>query len=86
MGFFDVFALVVLVVLLTVAVGGYTALAVIPGRVAVRRNHPRAEAVNVCAWCGFLTGGLLLPLAWIWAYAEGQSPASPSAESTGAAE
>ncbi|MEK6248835.1 MAG: DUF3302 domain-containing protein [Planctomycetales bacterium] len=32
------------------------------------RNHPQADAISVCGWWGVLTMGLLLPLAYIWAY------------------
>lgn len=64
----DVFALVILVVLGSTLVGCILLLGYLPGRIARQRSHPQAEAVNVCGWMGVLTGGLLLPLAFIWAY------------------
>ena len=39
-----------------------------PGRIARKRNHPQAEAINVCGWWGAITLGILSPLAFIWAY------------------
>jgi hypothetical protein len=84
----DVFALVVLFVLLLVAVGVWVALGMLPGRIARARNHPQADAITVCGWWGVLTMGLLLPLAYIWAYTRpgvGSSP-TPQPAATGANE
>ncbi|MCK5354117.1 MAG: DUF3302 domain-containing protein, partial [Methyloprofundus sp.] len=35
---------------------------------AQSRNHPQAEAINVCGWFGAITMGILSPVAFIWAY------------------
>lgn len=64
----DVFALVVLLVLFASGVGGALALAILPGRIARQRRHPSADAIAVCGWWGLATLGVLLPLAWIWAF------------------
>jgi len=40
----------------------------LPGRIARDRQHPQADAISVCGWWGVITMGLLLPLAYIWAY------------------
>ena len=64
----DIFALLVLLVLLGAAVAIWAILGMMPGRIARARNHPQAEAINVCGWWGVITLGLLLPVAWIWAY------------------
>ena len=68
MTFLDVFALVVLVVLIAAVLGIWVVLGWLPGKIAASRNHPQAEAINVCGWWGFLTMGILMPLAYIWAY------------------
>lgn len=64
----DIFALVVLVVLAAAVIAIWAILGMMPGRIARERNHPQADAINVCGWWGVITMGLLLPLAWIWAY------------------
>jgi len=64
----DIFALIVLIVLAAAMVAIWAILGMMPGRIARERNHPHAEAINVCGWWGVITMGLLLPLAWIWAY------------------
>ena len=64
----EIFALLVLLVLLAAAVAVWVIIGMLPGRIARERNHPQAEAINVCGWCGVLTMGILCPLAFIWAY------------------
>ena len=64
----NIFALIVLLVLLALVVGVLIWLGMMPGKLARRRNHPQADAINVCGWWGLITMGLLLPVAWIWAY------------------
>jgi hypothetical protein len=64
----DVFALVVLAVLALAAAGVWVLLGMMPGRIARQRHHPQADAISICGWWGVITLGLLLPIAWIWAY------------------
>ena len=64
----DIFALIVLIVLAAAVIAIWALLGMMPGRIARERNHPQADAINVCGWWGVITMGLLLPLAWIWAY------------------
>jgi hypothetical protein len=64
----DIFALIILLVLLIAVVAIWVILGMMPGRIARQRNHPQADAINVCGWWGVLTLGILLPLAYIWAY------------------
>ena len=64
----DIFALIVLTVLLATIIAIWVILGMLPGRIARSRNHPQAEAITVCGWLGVITLGLLLPLAFIWAY------------------
>ena len=68
MGILDLFALFVLLVLCAFIVAAWVVLGMLPGRIARARKHPQAEAINVCGWWGVLTMGLLVPLAFIWAY------------------
>jgi len=64
----EIFALIVLIVLLAAVVVALAIVGMLPGRIARQRNHPQAEAINVCGWWGVLTMGILCPLAFIWAY------------------
>ena len=37
-------------------------------RIAEKRGHPQAAAINVTSWLGIATLGVLWPLALIWAF------------------
>ena len=65
----DIFALMILIVLTVTLFGVVIFLAMWPGRTARERNHPYRDAVAVAGWVGVLAGGVLWPLALIWAYA-----------------
>ena len=64
----DIFAIFVLLVIVATVVYIWVALSMLPGKIARKRGHPQADAVNVCGWMGGLTMGILWPLAIIWAY------------------
>ena len=68
MSFLDVFALFILFVLAAAAVAVWIILGMLPGRIARLRKHPQADAIAVCGWWGAITLGLLMPIAFIWAY------------------
>ena len=67
-GILDAFAFVVFAVLIAVAVVVFVSLGKLPGQLARKWGHPQASAINVAGWIGMATGGLLWPLALIWAY------------------
>ncbi len=64
----DIFALIVLIILIAAGLGIWALLGAYPGKIARERNHPQAEAIAVCGWWGAITLGLLTPVAFIWAY------------------
>jgi Protein of unknown function (DUF3302) len=65
---FDYIAFGVFALLLVVAVVLVVSLGQLPGRIAQKRGHPQAAAINVTSWLGIATLGLLWPLALIWAF------------------
>ena len=66
----NVFALVVLIVLVAAVLVIAALIGAAPGRIARERNHPQAEAINVCGWLGLVTLGVPWIVAMIWAYAK----------------
>ena len=63
----DVFALLVLTVIIAAFLGAVVALAMLPGKIARDRNHPHADAIQVAGWLGILWGiGWMIAL--VWAY------------------
>lgn len=78
MSFLDVFALVVLTVIILSALTLFVVLARMPGEIARRRGHPQADAIGIGGWLGLLFGGLLWPVMMIWAHARtGAQPNEP---------
>ena len=71
----DIFAWIVLVVLVACVVVGFVILAMLPGKIARQRGHPQADAINVAGWLGALALGVFWPLALIWAFT--RSPLLP---------
>jgi NADH:ubiquinone oxidoreductase subunit 6 (subunit J) len=63
----DIFATIVLILVIATAVGVLVVLAMMPGKIAAQRKHPQAEAIKVAGWLGLLTG-IVWILAMIWAY------------------
>ena len=66
----DIFAWIVLLVLVATLVALVVALGIMPGRIARRRGHPWAEAVAVGSWATLIFGFVFWPLVLIWAYVD----------------
>ncbi len=64
----QIFALIILITIAITIIGVWIFLGMLPGQIAKKRNHPQAEAINICGWWGAITMGLLMPLAFIWAH------------------
>ncbi len=43
-------------------------LHVLPEKIAAKRHHPQKDAIHVLCLLSLFVGGLLWPLAWLWAY------------------
>jgi hypothetical protein len=77
---FDIFAFAVFAVLLAALVIIVVTLGSLPGQLAYKHGHPQAAAITVAGWLGVVTGGILWPLALIWAFLK-PSVAPPVGES-----
>jgi Protein of unknown function (DUF3302) len=71
---YDIFAWIVLIILIASAIGVFSIAGWLPGHIAKSRNHPWAQAVTVAGWITLLFGFALWPLAFIWAYVDVPSP------------
>ncbi len=80
---FDIMAFAVFAVLIAVAVIIVVSLGTLPGNIARKRGHPQAAAINVAAWLGIATLGLLWPVALIWAFLKPISVAPAESKETG---
>ena len=43
---------------------------ILPEKIAHQRNHPQFEAIRTLCLLSLIFGGLLWPIAWVWAYSK----------------
>lgn len=67
---FDIFAWVVLAILIATIAAVFCLMGSLPGHIAKRRGHPQAQAVTVAGWITLIFGFALWPVALIWAYVD----------------
>jgi hypothetical protein len=77
-GALDAFAFLVFAVLIFVGVVVLVSLGKLPGQLAHKWQHPQAGAINAMSWIGIATGGLLWPIAFIWAFTTQSGTTSPT--------
>ena len=65
--FLEIFALVVLGVLVAAAIWLVVVIGNIPGNMARAADHPQADAISMLAWVGLLTLGIGWFIALVWA-------------------
>ena len=70
----DIFAWIVLIVLVLSTVAVIVFLAMLPGTIAKNRNHPWAQGVSVAGWVTLFLGFALWPVVLIWAYIDVPAP------------
>jgi len=64
----DVIALVVIFIVPVVVIVVFWMVHVLPERFAEKRHHPQAQAIQVLCLLSLVFGGLLWPIAWLWAF------------------
>lgn len=66
----NVLSWVVLVVAPAVGIAVFWIVHILPEKIAERNNHPQAKAIQTLCLLSLFFGGLLWPLAWLWAYSK----------------
>ena len=66
----DVIAIVVLIVVPVVVIVVFWIIHILPEKIAEKRHHPQKDAINTLCVLSLFFGGLLWPLAWLWAYSK----------------
>jgi hypothetical protein len=61
---------IVLVVAPTVGIAVFWMLHILPEKIAEKRHHPQAKAIQCLCLLSLFFGGLLWPIAWLWAYSK----------------
>ena len=58
----------VLIVMPIAAIGAFLYVHVLPELIAERRQHPHKDSIKVLCILSLFFGGLLWPIAWLWAF------------------
>jgi CBS domain containing-hemolysin-like protein len=66
----DILAWVVLIAAPIIAVTVFWLVHILPERIAEQRHHPQAAAIKTLCLLSLVFGGLLWPIAWLWAYSK----------------
>jgi CBS domain containing-hemolysin-like protein len=61
-------AIFILIVVPVVLITLFWLVHILPEKIAHKRHHPQFEAIRTLCLLSLVFGGLLWPLAWIWAY------------------
>ena len=61
-------AWVVLVVAPIIGITVFWLIHILPEKIAEKKNHPQAKAIQTLCLLSLFFGGLLWPLAWLWVY------------------
>jgi CBS domain containing-hemolysin-like protein len=64
----DALSWVVLVIVPVVGIAVFWLVHILPEKIAEKKRHPQAKAIQVLCLLSLVFGGLLWPLAWLWAY------------------
>jgi hypothetical protein len=64
----DILAWVVLVIAPVIAISVFWIVHILPEKIAEKRHHPQAPAIKTLCLLSLFFGGMLWPIAWLWAY------------------
>lgn len=66
----DVLTWIVLIVAPVVGIAVFWLVHILPEKIAEKKQHPQAKAIQCLCLLSLVFGGLLWPLAWLWAYSK----------------
>ena len=66
----DYIAIFVLFVVPALLIYVFWMVHIMPEKIAERRGHPQADAIKTLCLLSLVFGGMLWPLAWLWAYSK----------------
>jgi len=64
----NVIAWVALILVPVIAITVFWIVHVMPEKIAHKRHHPQTQAIQTLCLLSLVFGGLLWPIAWLWAY------------------
>jgi hypothetical protein len=64
----DVLTWIVLVIAPLVGIAVFLLIHILPEKIAEKKEHPQTKAIQCLCLLSLVFGGMLWPLAWLWAY------------------
>jgi len=64
----DVVAVAVLIIVPIAAIVLFWLVHILPEKIAEKRHHPQKDSIKTLCLLSLVFGGMLWPIAWIWAY------------------
>jgi len=64
----NVLSWIVLILVPVVGIVAFWLVHILPEKIAEKKHHPQAHAIQCLCLLSLVFGGILWPLAWIWAY------------------
>ena len=64
----DVLTWIVLIIAPVIAIGAFWLVHILPEKIAERKKHPQVKAIQCLCLLSLAFGGMLWPIAWLWAY------------------
>ena len=66
--YLNVVAWLALIIVPVVLIAVFWIVHILPEQIAEKRKHPQLEAIKTLCLLSLVFGGMLWPLAWLWAY------------------
>jgi CBS domain containing-hemolysin-like protein len=66
----DFMTWIVLIIVPIVAIAVFWLVHILPEKIAYKRKHPQAQAIHTLCLLSLVFGGMLWPLAWLWAFSK----------------
>jgi CBS domain containing-hemolysin-like protein len=66
----DVISWVVIVLVPIIGIVVFWLVHILPEKIAEKKKHPQAKAIQVLCLLSLVFGGMLWPIAWLWAYSK----------------
>jgi hypothetical protein len=63
-------AWIILFLVPIVGIGAFWIVHILPEKIAEKKKHPQAKAIQCLCLLSLVFGGMLWPLAWLWAYSK----------------
>ena len=64
----NVLAIIVIILVPIIGIVVFWLVHILPEKIAHKRHHPQRDAIQVLCLLSLVFGGLLWPIAWLWAY------------------